>query len=485
MTGRKLERHPGRSRGLVLDGAVLKRLRAELGWTQEAVAERAGITTRSYQNAEAGQRVSSQLAQAVTAALGQPLSCLVRAEATKISQRLLEIGCAPLPPPVPWVSREKETAELVEALGNDTPGPCMCLCGPTGMGKTALACQAAQALGETFADGVVWVSASRNASEQNAASTMARIARALGFEHRLPPSGQVAYEAYRNAFLAALWDRRRLLVLDDVSCVADAERFLSREVSGWTLLTTTSERVATEYGRPQQRIGPLSQSSSLRLLCAHLGEARVAAETDEARSLVDRLGNVPENLLIAASTLQAESFVSIAEYARRIQALDDDAPVLQGDWLLARDEASFVSSYARLAQQLGARSWRFFASLSTFRGLPFSAQWAAAVAETSPEEAGCHLSVLADVQLVRTAALHEAGAPAFALDAQAYRVARACFARRSDSQRHSERQARGESQRVRKPLQASGPDQLARRRHRDSGHRFEEQWLQTGSEASR
>ena len=78
MTRPKQDAGPSDPRGLHTDGAVVRALRRDHYWTQEELAERAGVTARTVANAEAGRPVSFRTLRALAENLGVPVPRLCR-----------------------------------------------------------------------------------------------------------------------------------------------------------------------------------------------------------------------------------------------------------------------------------------------------------------------------------------------------------------------------------------------------------------------
>jgi predicted ATPase/DNA-binding CsgD family transcriptional regulator/DNA-binding XRE family transcriptional regulator len=146
-------------------GEVLRRYRVAAGLTQEALAERAGLSPRGISDLERATRTHPYPATAhrLAAALGL-------AEADR---RMLETAAEPparsgpgkssplpahigmLPAPLSrFIGREHEVAEVRRVLAAYR---LVTLIGPGGIGKTRLAVEAATRIGAQFVDGVVFV----------------------------------------------------------------------------------------------------------------------------------------------------------------------------------------------------------------------------------------------------------------------------------------------------------------------------------------
>ncbi|TCC29165.1 ATP-binding protein [Kribbella sindirgiensis] len=141
-------------------GGLLRRHRREAGLSQEALAERAGLSVDAIAALERGRRRAPRaqtlrlLADALR--LGEPERSLLSAEARK------EAGAARLPmrqPPVPaneLIGRTTELTATTRVLGQHLTR-LLTLTGPGGVGKTRLTLALAADVADNFRDGVCWV----------------------------------------------------------------------------------------------------------------------------------------------------------------------------------------------------------------------------------------------------------------------------------------------------------------------------------------
>lgn len=197
-------------------GDLLRRFRIARGWTQEELAERAGISPRSVINCESGatQRPQRETVRLLADALD--LSDEDRALLTEavFAQRAQASTAAPatLPAPpmylplplTPLLGRDAELASLTALITRDDLR-LVTLVGPGGVGKTRLALAAAAAARDTYTAGVYFVSL---ASVRDPEVLWPAAAQALGVQ---PVGAQTPYDA----LCAWLRDRRALLVLDN------------------------------------------------------------------------------------------------------------------------------------------------------------------------------------------------------------------------------------------------------------------------------
>jgi predicted ATPase/transcriptional regulator with XRE-family HTH domain len=152
-------------------GALLRQHRFTAGLTQEALAERAGVSARGVQDLERGLRLAprAETVRLLADALGldaESRSNLIRAAHPALAD---PPAARPMPRPTssrlprpltPLVGREEEVAEacaLLRPADGAAGTRLLTLTGPGGVGKTRLAIAVATALVPDFADGVVWV----------------------------------------------------------------------------------------------------------------------------------------------------------------------------------------------------------------------------------------------------------------------------------------------------------------------------------------
>jgi transcriptional regulator with XRE-family HTH domain len=196
------------------------------------------------------------------------------------------------PPRVPhFTGREAELAQLLEDL---QPGRVVTLCGPGGIGKTALAAEAVWTLApgddppERFPDGIIFHSFY---NQPQTALALDQIAQSFGEESRPTP---------RDAVFRALTGRRALLVLDGTENADDLQAVL--EVRGNCGVLVTSRRRQDALIRHYRKdITPLPISRSVTLLQAWGGTR--ASDEESAQQICELVGGLPLAIRIAGSYL--------------------------------------------------------------------------------------------------------------------------------------------------------------------------------------
>ncbi len=200
---------------------LLRRLRLAAGLTQEALAERAGLSVRALSNLERNDQVRSRPATVASLAAALALTGRDRAIFDAAARGETVVFLHPfdaippadnLPVPLtPLVGRERAVAAAAAFLRHDRVR-LLTVTGPGGVGKTRLAIAIAEELRPIFADGCVFVSL---ASVQTPVQVLPTIAQTLAVH---PAVGQTV----ERALIAWLREKRLLLVLDNIEQVLAA-----------------------------------------------------------------------------------------------------------------------------------------------------------------------------------------------------------------------------------------------------------------------
>jgi predicted ATPase/DNA-binding XRE family transcriptional regulator len=216
--------------------ATLRRYREAAGLSQEALAEKAGLSARGVSDLERGlsrvPRLDTLTRLAEAMGLGQSdREALLRASGrlSGDGSRLAAVppGQDASPPPSGLPSfltrlrgREREQAALRRLLAQPDVR-LLTLVGPGGVGKTRLAVQAAAACADLFPDGVAFAPL---APLRDPSLVLATIAQAVGI-------GETGDAPLADSLVLALHDRRFLLVLDNCEHLLEAAPAVARVLS--------------------------------------------------------------------------------------------------------------------------------------------------------------------------------------------------------------------------------------------------------------
>lgn len=263
---------------LILTGQYLEGRSPDYLTAQFAVAR----STYDHEQAQALEDVGSLLREAESQAASAPA----------MSPRRIFMA----PAPVELVGRDGLLADLKLRLARRET---VALSGLPGVGKTALAAQAALDLLEAFPDGVLWASLGR---APDIATGLGLWGAALGLPLENVAQFNRAEDRARLVH-AAIGLRRLLLVIDDAWSAEAAAAFRLGGPNCACLLTTRMPHVAADFAGPAATTVPeLSQTDGLALL-RHYG----LAEQDGAAALVLAVGGLPLALSIAGRYLQKEA----------------------------------------------------------------------------------------------------------------------------------------------------------------------------------
>jgi len=317
---------------------LLRRHRREVELTQEALAERAGLSIRNVQNLEHGvnqplrdtaRRLADALdlpaeerARFLVAAAPAPRRAHGPGDTDTTSARP---GGLPVPPTA-LVGRAREAVE-VDALLRRDDLRALTLVGPGGVGKTRLALHAAHAARERFADGATFVDLT---PLRDPALVLPTIAQALGL---LAQSNQPAAEV----LAAHLRERQLLLVLDNCEQVVEAApevAALRAACPGLRVLATS--RVALRVrGEQVYPVPPLATPAMGRLPSTEALEevAAVVLFVQQARAALPTFALTSSNVAaVAAICVRLDGLpLAIELAATRVAALPPTALVARLD----------------------------------------------------------------------------------------------------------------------------------------------------------
>src|SRR5205823_1424229 len=175
-----------------------------------------------------------------------------------------------------FTGHERLLAGLRRGLTDDGPGAAVVtvLTGRGGVGKSAVAAEAAHRAAPAFPDGVLYA----RLAEKDAADVLARFLHALGV-----PAAEIPEELDGRAALyrSVLAGRRVLTVLEDAASLSRVTPFVA-DARGCRLLVTTHTRVASRPGVAVAELDVLDGAEGVELLSALVGEDRVTAELSDA-----------------------------------------------------------------------------------------------------------------------------------------------------------------------------------------------------------
>ncbi|QYX80138.1 AfsR/SARP family transcriptional regulator [Streptomyces akebiae] len=312
-----------------------------------------------------------------------------------------------LPPAIgDFTGREKELARVVEGLtGVREAMPVVVVSGAAGVGKSALAVQAAHRVAGDYPDGQLYAELHGFSEPVPPAEVLGRLLRALGAD---PPEDTAERG---DLFRSLVAGRRILLVLDDAGGEAQVRPLLPGSASCGVLVTSRA-RLGGLVGARRTDLDVLDDARGLELLTRVTGPERTPDDPREraaARRIVELCGGLPLALRIAGARLATRRHWTPSVLAERLADEHRRLDELSVGDLEVR--AGLGLSYQAL-DECARRVLRRIATL----GPADVAVWAvAALSGTSEDEAEETLERLLDAQLITCPGRDQVGQPRYRL----------------------------------------------------------------------
>ncbi|MFC4565891.1 BTAD domain-containing putative transcriptional regulator [Nocardiopsis mangrovi] len=314
---------------------------------------------------------------------------------------------AQLPPDIAdFTGRADLMAALAERLagaGPGTPGRTVAvtaIAGMGGVGKTALALHAAHAHADAFPDGSLYINLrGAEADPVDPAQALYGFLLALGVEGSAVPE---SVEQRSALFRSRLADRRVLVVLDNAASERQVRPLIPAGAACAVLITARTPLTGLEGARLID-LDVFDPPQAVELLARVAGAQRVAAEPETAEEIVRLCGRAPLAVRIAGARLAGRPQWTLDRLSRLLGDERRRLDVLAAGDLAVR--ASFALSYAGLAPAT-RRAFRLMGALE----VTDVASWAAAaLLDTTLDDAEQHIEALVDARLLDIAGTDTTG----------------------------------------------------------------------------
>ncbi|WP_415648914.1 BTAD domain-containing putative transcriptional regulator [Stackebrandtia soli] len=288
------------------------------------------------------------------------------------------------------------TASVGAALDTRSPGTVVvsAVDGMAGVGKTALAVRAANAVAHQFPDGQLFLNLhgfTENLPPVGPSDALARLLRGLGLpETEIPDNLDDRASAYRSA----LADKRVLILLDNAANEEQVRPLLPGGSGCLVLITSRRTMLSLDDVIPVS-LNVLTTDDAIDMLLRASG--RVGASRDDARRVVELCGRLPLAVRIAAARLRSRPRWTLDDLCDRI---GDERYMLSE---LEVGERSVAAAFAVSYGELDAEHQRVFRLIGLVPGSDFTADAVAALVGRPVRDVEPLLEDLADAHLIELA----------------------------------------------------------------------------------
>ncbi|MCA1188974.1 MULTISPECIES: tetratricopeptide repeat protein [unclassified Saccharopolyspora] len=289
-------------------------------------------------------------------------------------------GDVPLPHEVPYgpdplLGRNHELGVLDGWLSRgDRRLTVAALSGSGGIGKTALAASWMHSRSDEFPEGQLYAELGTDGSGEpvSASEILGRFLRSLGV-----PSESIPIEpADRIGLYRSMTAGRSLQVLLDNATSAAQVRALLPNSPGSLVVVTSSARLAglALDGARFLDVGPLAESSGMRLLAEVIGENRVDGEPEIALELVRLCSGFPLAIVVVGARMSTHPGWSISDVVEQLSSVDDRFSALS-----LHDDVSMESVFDLSYEAVSEQAAFVYRALSVCPGEDFSSELVRAV----------------------------------------------------------------------------------------------------------
>ncbi|MER5549824.1 tetratricopeptide repeat protein [Streptomyces sp. NPDC002589] len=320
-------------------GELLRDCRLSVGWTQDELADRSGVSARSISALEAGRRQPrlssvSRLAEALALDPRRHEQLLAAARSVSAPARSAVASETGRPRPgapcqLPYdtrlfTGRARELDQLL-ALARSAPAGSAsgmvvisAIDGMGGVGKSALAIRAGHRVRAQFPDGQLFVDLhghTAGIAPLTPADALDWLLRSLGVApQQIPEELSTRAALYRER----LADTRTLIVLDNAASSAQVRPLLPG-TPGCLVLITSRKRLTGLDDAHSLAVDVLPDTDAVALLREGAGPGRIPAGHPAADELVRLCGHLPLAIRIAAARLRHHRGLGLEDLVDRLR----------------------------------------------------------------------------------------------------------------------------------------------------------------------
>jgi tetratricopeptide (TPR) repeat protein/transcriptional regulator with XRE-family HTH domain len=304
-----------------LFGQVVVGHRERLGLTQEALAAVAGLSVRRISELESGRVVRPRKSTVALLADAFGLSDAGRElfirQANESADPARHIPRQLPAPPQLFTGRVVELADL-SRIHDASTVVITAIDGMAGVGKTALAVQAAHQMADRYPDGQLFIDLhghTQGVAPVQPGEALDRMLRALGVPGELIPTD---CDERAGLYRSRLADQRVVIVLDNAATEAQVTPLLPG-APGCVVLVTSRRRLAGLDHTHTLSLDTLPRPDAITLFRRSLNSSLVGQPPEVAAELVELCGRLPLAIRIAAARLQSHPTWDLTHLAGRLR----------------------------------------------------------------------------------------------------------------------------------------------------------------------
>jgi tetratricopeptide (TPR) repeat protein/DNA-binding SARP family transcriptional activator len=297
-------------------------------------------------------------------------------------------------PPQMFTGRAVELADL-DKIHDASTVVITAIDGMAGVGKTALAVQAAHQMADRYPDGQLFLDLhgyTHNVAPIEPGEALDRMLRSLGVPGEGIPAG---LDERAGLYRSRLAEQRMLIVLDNAATESQVTPLLPG-APGCVVLVTSRRRLAGLDHTHTLSLDTLPSADAIALLRQTAGEAWLAGQPPElSAELVELCGQLPLAIRIAAARLRSHPTWNLAHLTQRLR--DQQHRLIE----LAAGQRSVTAALDLSYQDLGGGLQRAYRLLGLHPGPDIDAYAAAALVDATLPEAGQLLEQLLEAHLLQ------------------------------------------------------------------------------------
>ena len=273
------------------------------------------------------------------------------------------------------------------------------LCGPPGIGKTALALHFAHKIADRFPDGQLYIDLGAFGPATDSMSIQQAIRSVLAPLISLPEPNTMTPAAYANLYRTTIAQRQILILIDNAYDSAQVQPLIPASPQCMVIITSRRKLtgLVTSHGAHLTTLDVPSRAEAKALLASRLAANDLDIDSAALSEVTEACARLPLALVIAATRAVGRPMLPLRQLAEELQCEQSRLNVLRGGRASGDIRAAFSWSYKRLT----SAEARMFRVLGAHRVRDINAADAGHLANVPTLAAMQALTGLAHAHLVR------------------------------------------------------------------------------------